>query len=80
MPDTEKKSVTELPIWNIPVTWRTEGIMRIPAPTLQEALNIARIPDEPLPEGTYLAGSFEPLIPYTETIRRNYNHNQPDMV
>lgn len=80
MSNTKKTPPAELPVWDIPVTWTMEGILRISAPTLQEALNLTHKIDEPLSNGDYVLGSFEPSIPYTETVRRMYNHDRPDMV
>lgn len=49
-----------MPKWSVPVSWEMYAAITIEAPTLEEAMEIAR--DEegviPLPEGYYVDGSW----------------------
>lgn len=44
--------------WKIPVIWSMWGIMKIPAKTLEEAIEKAK-GEHPLPEGDYIDGSCQ---------------------
>lgn len=63
--------------WVIPVEWTVCGRMEIDAKTLEEAIDIACLPETPLPDGDYLMDSF--IVSYGEDIiRSDWNDNQED--
>ena len=67
--------------WKIPVCWSMMGMVEIEAPTLEEAIEIARDDDGILPlpdDGTYLDGSWEVDNEDVEYLREFYNGNQED--
>lgn len=76
--DTPTKP-TELPVWNVPVQWTMESIMKISAPTLKQAINLAYEINEPMKTGTYVDESFGPIDSHEGTIRKHYNNSRPDM-
>lgn len=68
-------------IWKIPVSWEMCGMVKINAPTLDEAMDIARDRDEviPIPEdSTYVDGSWDLSCDDLDVIRKAYNKNQAD--
>lgn len=71
-----------LPEWRIPVTWSVCGYVKIPAATLEEAMEIAKDEDGviPLPdENDYVDGSWELSETDVENVRELYNGNQQDL-
>ena len=68
-----------IPVWKIPVCWEMVGFVEIQAPTLDDAMDIARNDESiELPEGTYVDGSWALSIEDTECVRQCYNNNQQD--
>lgn len=45
--------------YKIPVTWEAYGTVRIEAESLEEAIELAKGDDIPLPDGCYVDGSWE---------------------
>ncbi len=71
-----------LPEWRIPVTWSVCGYVKIPAATLEEAMEIAKDEDGiiPLPDDSdYVDGSWELSETEVENVRELYNSNQQDL-
>ncbi len=71
--------------WKIPVTWEVCSTIMVEAPTLKEAMIIARDDegDIPLPSYTetdYVDGSWKTAhdMSELEEVRSLYNDNQPD--
>lgn len=66
-------------IWNIPVSWEVVGMVEIQAPTLDQAIEIAKTDDTiKLPYGEYVCGSFDVTVDDDELIRECYNKGQQD--
>ena len=66
-------------IWNIPVSWEVVGVVEIQAPTLDQAIEIAKTDDTiKLPYGEYVCGSFDATVDDDELIRECYNKGQQD--
>lgn len=45
--------------YRIPVSWQMYGYITVEAETLEEAIEQAEDTNTPLPEGSYVQGSFE---------------------
>ena len=67
-------------VWKIPITWEMCGEVKIEANTLEEAMEIAKDDDGfiPLPDGSYVDGSWQLTNTDEGFIRQYYNHNQQD--
>lgn len=65
--------------WKIPVTWEVYGYVKVEAPTLDEAIEIAWDDNGeiPLPEGDYIEGSWRVEEDYG-LIRNIINDGQED--
>lgn len=75
------KAVPAAKTWKIPVCWSMMGTVEIEAPTLEEAIEIAKDEDDSIPlpdDGTYLEGSWEVDNVDVEYLREFYNGNQED--
>ena len=76
------KKAKNLPEWRIPVTWSVCGYVKIPAATLEEAMEIAKDEDGiiSLPDDSdYVDGSWELSETDVENVRELYNSNQQDL-
>ena len=63
--------------WKIPVSWEVCGVVEIQAPTLDQAIEIAKTDDTiKLPDGEYVCGSFDVTV--DDLIRNYYNQSQQD--
>ena len=74
-----KQTAEELPKWKIPVTWQMCGFVYIDAPTLEEAMEIAKDEDGTIPlpnDGNYVDGSWELSDSNPDYVRECYNNNQ----
>lgn len=68
-------------IWAIPVSWEVAGIVKIPADSLDEAIQIIRHDESiELPSGEYVDGSFDVTVDDDDLIRNYYNHGQQDEI
>lgn len=66
-------------IWEIPVSWEMVGMVKIQAPTLEKAIDLARHDDSiELPYGEYVDGSFDVTVDDDDLIRQCYNNGQQD--
>ena len=65
--------------WKIPVIWQMSGLIYVEANTLEEAIDVVRCDNAPLPEGDYLEGSFD-VDNEIEDIREIYNNGQEDEI
>lgn len=66
--------------WTIPVYWTTMGKINVVADTLEEAIELAKDPENEisLPDnGVYLEDSWEPETDI-DVVRECYNHGQED--
>ena len=65
--------------WKIPVSWEVAGVVEIQAPTLDQAIEIAKTDDTiKLPDGEYVCGSFDVTVDDDDLIRNYYNQGQQD--
>ena len=65
--------------WKIPVSWEVCGVVEIQAPTLDQAIEIAKTDDTiKLPDGEYVCGSFDVTVDDDDLIRNYYNQGQQD--
>lgn len=66
--------------WKIPVAWELCGYVYVDAPTLAEAMKKVRTDNDdiPLPEGSYVDGSFVLSYDDETEIRSLHNQNQKD--
>lgn len=73
------KTIPDVPVWRIPVTYEMCGFVYVSANTLEDAMDIAR--DDPsieLPDDAeYIDGSWS-VDDDEDYIRECYNNNQPD--
>lgn len=69
-----------MPIWKIPVTWEMSGFVTVKSDKLEDAMDAVKLDNDdiPLPEGSYVDGSFDLSTPEIEIVRECYNNNQPD--
>lgn len=65
-------------MWKIPVTWRMYGFVKVEAPSLEEAFELAADPSVPLPNGDYIEDSFEVDEDDIESVRKVWNNGQED--
>ena len=65
--------------WKIPVSWEVAGVVEIQAPTLDQAIEIAKTDDTiKLPYGEYVCRSFDVTVDDDDLIRNYYNQGQQD--
>lgn len=53
------QAATEYFTFKVPVKWKMRTIMKIPARSLKEAIQIVNSQEHDLPEGEYIDDSFE---------------------
>ena len=67
--------------WNIPVSWEMCGVIQVSAPTLEEAIEMARDGDDEIPlpgNSDYVDGSWDAMQEDEDVIRKYYNSCQED--